>query len=83
MASTGVRRDSGRVLTDSFAARSRGAPMHWIEDFLGFSPDAGSGLTELLIALALVVLIVAACIGMNAFGARTALRRILRRNLRD
>lgn len=57
--------------------------MHWIEDLLGFSPDAGSGLTEMLVALALVLLIVAACVRMNVFGARTALRRIRQRKSRD
>ena len=56
--------------------------MHWIEELFGFSPDGGSGLTELLIALALVLLIVAACVSQNLFGTRTALRRIVRRDSR-
>jgi hypothetical protein len=75
--------ETGTVTEGLFRGTERRAPMRWIEDLFGISPDGGSGLTELLIALALVLVIAAGCILMNVFGSRSALRRILRRDLRD
>ena len=42
--------------------------MEWIETLFGLSPDAGSGLTEMLIALAVILALV-------AIGARVLTRR--------
>ena len=36
--------------------------MHWIEELLRLDPDAGSGATEMLVALALVLAFVALAI---------------------
>ena len=33
--------------------------MDWIEELFGLSPDAGTGLTEMLIALAVILALVA------------------------
>jgi hypothetical protein len=49
--------------------------MDWIERFFGFSPDNGSGLTETLIGLCLVVLLLCLLIAFNVFGLRSRLRR--------
>jgi hypothetical protein len=32
--------------------------MDWIEEFFGLSPDAGTGLTEMLFALAVIIALV-------------------------
>jgi len=54
--------------------------MDWIERLFGISPDGGTGLTELLIALALVMAVVVTCFALNLFGLRTGtLRRIFKR----
>jgi hypothetical protein len=49
--------------------------MDWIERLFGISPDGGSGLTELVIGLALVMALVVCAVGTNLFGVRTATRR--------
>ena len=54
--------------------------MDWIERLFGISPDRGSGLTELLIVLALAMTLLVVAFSINLFGVRTRVRRLRRRD---